>query len=54
MELKLPTFQENNHLRKLVELADDSGGSSKALLGISQSNLPLDGRGNNFFHFSNF
>jgi hypothetical protein len=38
--------QENNHLRKLVELADDSTGNGRGLLGSSHLNLPLDGRGN--------
>ena len=45
-------YQENNHLRKLVELSDgsDSNGSgqARALLGSSHSNMPLDGRGAHF------
>jgi hypothetical protein len=42
-------LKENNHLRKLMELSDDSSGNgqSRALLGSSHSNLPLDGRGEN-------
>ena len=50
--------QENNHLRKLLELADSDSGISlpqensaqlMAQTGLDKNNQPLDGRGNGLF-----